>query len=1370
MPRGSATVVSRIYSKQTIKILFALSGNQCAHPDCVNTIIEPATDKSSTIVTAQICHIHPLKPKGSRAKLGLTTQESNACENLILLCRNHHILVDGQHETYPAELLKEWKSVHESKMLQRSRVNWEEIPQELFSSPEFPQELVDQKIKDDVDILQKSQFYVEFDRIRFSESLANSVTSGQLSRGSNSLRASALAWCARFLSEQESNKAEQSLQLAKNLDSSQELDIAEAFIISNKGDKSAALRILADFGAPASWSAAFMIVAHHEGAEKAIDWLNQAGISNDDLNSDGKYFHLAQLLALARWDDTMEVMNTVGDQELKDTPALHHVRAITYLLNVVPNELRTVVRGQLPLNLKSFPLATDSVAINLRQKAHQDFIGAVRSAEKLNCPTAAKIADAYALWLELMDPENPEEGKRRLENELCRPQPSLRLVFLGLQFGIQIEPAKVDGEIERQTALHGGMTGDAAYARFALAFMQETQEGGASYIAQYFDMLSEFLDKKLMQFCQIEMLSNAGLPERANEILNQLLEEGLPDIEESRLRRIISEAEGNDPVAVRKAQYEQTHNLQDLYPLVEILESKQLWDELCIYGNIMFEITHDRVDAERFANALINAGKTEKLVTFLSSNDSLLTQSKTLRILYCLSYYYEGKLLEARSEIVKLSDDWDNPNYRSLHVNLQIALGDWNSLSAYIATEFQRKDRRNAQELLDAAHLAFYIGSRYAKELLFLAAEKGNDDANVLAAAYFLASNAGWENYPEVTEWLHKANVLSSDDGPLQRISLEEVLDKKPKWDNRVSETWRLYSSGQIPIFVAAKLLNKSLIDLTIFPALANQLENDPRHRGCVPVFSGKRQRISLELNKSIGLDVTAMLTLNHLNVLDTALCEFESVLIPHSTMFWLFEEKQKAAFHQPSRFKDAHQIRDLLVNNFLEHFTSSTIANSSLSDQVGDELAKLIAEAEVDRGDNRQRIIVRSSPVYRLSSLLQEEADLTAHESVMSSCLSVVDALKERGQLTAYEENRACAYLQLHEKPWPKQPEISDGAILYLDSLSITYFLHLGIIEKLKDAGFKPIASPITVFQSNELISYEKISGQVEDAIERLRNTINSGIESGKIQLCSRWNADDWGENRILEHPTTLITALAGDCDAIISDDRFVNQYENVDSHCKLVPIYSTLDVLEALTIAGHITHNDQLEYRTLLYQAGYIFIPVNEEELESHLSGSIVKDGNIVESVELRAIRENILYVRMSEWLQLPEEENWLHSTFKVFTRVLKSLWVSEVDIPTVIARSNWLVDQLDIRGWVHRYERARGDSITKIGRGNLIMSILAVTTNIPQEIKDAYWNWAENRILIPIKEQFPELFDWLINQYREEVSDFSSTDLSKVSTNGE
>ena len=211
-----------------------------------------------------------------------------------------------------------------------------------------------------------------------------------------------------------------------------------------------------------------------------------------------------------------------------------------------------------------------------------------------------------------------------------------------------------------------------------------------------------------------------------------------------------------------------------------------------------------------------------------------------------------------------------------------------------------------------------------------------------------------------------------------------------------------------------------------LFPAFANLMENDPRRRVSIPAYSGQRKPLLLDANRQIGMDATTLLTLSYLDLLDEALDAFDTVHIPHSTLGWLFDEKQRVAFHQPSRIRNAHQISRLLNTDALEKLSPTTVPDSDLSAQVGDDLALLIAEAEKSSGDDdTQHIVVRPSPVYRIASLMVEKADLTEHTTVLSSCQSIVDKLRQKGQITtAKVEQKARAYLELQEETMAKSDE----------------------------------------------------------------------------------------------------------------------------------------------------------------------------------------------------------------------------------------------------------------------------------------------------------------------------------------------------------
>ena len=102
--------MSRNYKIKDIKKLFSLSGNQCAEPNCKNRII----GEDGTTVVGEICHITAANTYGPRYNADLTEDERRSYDNLILLCPEHHKLIDNpqNQNVYTESLLKQWKEDH----------------------------------------------------------------------------------------------------------------------------------------------------------------------------------------------------------------------------------------------------------------------------------------------------------------------------------------------------------------------------------------------------------------------------------------------------------------------------------------------------------------------------------------------------------------------------------------------------------------------------------------------------------------------------------------------------------------------------------------------------------------------------------------------------------------------------------------------------------------------------------------------------------------------------------------------------------------------------------------------------------------------------------------------------------------------------------------------------------------------------------------------------------------------------------------------------------------------------------------------------------------------------------------------------------
>lgn len=1234
----------------------------------------------------------------------------------------------------------------------------------------LPKELIDNEIKKQLSNLRQARFFGGFSVSEHSIRLAEKIRSGEFKEGSDSVKSCALAWSARLLAYGEKSAlSDEFLSLATQLGNGPEIIVAEAFRVSANGELENALSKLAGIESCFVRTAAFFIICHHKDATSSIEWLSQSGITLSELDADGKQFLIKKLLELCRWDEAFELTTDLLEEDYQQTPILLEIAAIAHLVKVVPEELKKSVLQQLPFELCTFPLASNADSLKLRKKAVYLFSKCAIAARNLGCTDAANLADDYALWLELCNPESQHSGRRKLEESLRNPAHSLRRLRFALQFGIKLELDKVEQEIQRQEVLSGGGSVDTAMARFSLAFTRENPKEFIDYIDRYRTQIYKHLNFEFVKAIEIEMLVEAGFRRRAEECLNELIEKGLSEAQKDHLIRIIAETTGDDFIETQKTQFEGSGKIVDLAKLVQLLEKKNDLPNLCHFSSLLFQKTQALTDAIRLSKALYEVNRYSDLVELLRKYPEFLDQSDDLQMIWSWALYYLGFFPESEVTLEKLRKKRDYPADRALLVNLTIAIGNWEALLPYVEQEWANREKRQADELIKTAQLAQHIGSPRAKELTYTATVKGMNNAGILAAAYILATNAGWEDEETVVQWLNNAVELSDENGPFVKKTIKNLLDQKPEWDRRVTEIWQQLSNGDLPIFAAATFVNRTLIDMILFPALANLGEQDPRRRVIIPAYSGVRHSLPC-IYQVVAIDATALLTLGYLDLLKKTLEAFTFIVIPHSTLRWLFEEKQKVSFHQPSKIKDAHKLRQLIANGSLKEFNASSKIETELAAEVGEELASLILEAQSkDNGDEKQKIVIRSSPVHRISSLMEEEADLSSYYSNLCSCLSVVTKLKQKGQLTAIEERRARSYLSLHDKEWPYQPEISDNAILYLDDLSVSYLQHTGLLEKLRPAGLEAYISKQVIEEVNTLLSYEQLASKVSSVIEVIKKLLATGISGGKIKIGRMPQFDKRVDPTLIHHPSLEIIDLAVEAEAIIVDDRCLNQYENVDSGSNKTPILTTFDLINALQLRNTITRDETFDCRTKLRRAGYLFVQVKYDELQYYLSASEVVNGCLVETAELKAIRENLLRIRMTDFLKLPKEALWLNGIMQVFSQTLKAQWCPEINEETARARSEWLLRLLDVRGWATSFNNDGGLCMAEQGFAEQILLLFQMPSIIPFEIKKKYWKWLEDGVLLKLQEENPDLYSWLIKRVQELISHAVETILQRRVNSG-
>lgn len=94
-------------------MLWGRSGSRCAMPNCREELVMDATETDDESLIGEECHIIARRPDGPRGDAAVPEEKLDAYENLILLCRIHHKIIDDQANTYSVKYLKKIKATHE---------------------------------------------------------------------------------------------------------------------------------------------------------------------------------------------------------------------------------------------------------------------------------------------------------------------------------------------------------------------------------------------------------------------------------------------------------------------------------------------------------------------------------------------------------------------------------------------------------------------------------------------------------------------------------------------------------------------------------------------------------------------------------------------------------------------------------------------------------------------------------------------------------------------------------------------------------------------------------------------------------------------------------------------------------------------------------------------------------------------------------------------------------------------------------------------------------------------------------------------------------------------------------------------------------
>ena len=844
------------------------------------------------------------------------------------------------------------------------------------------------------------------------------------------------------------------------------------------------------------------------------------------------------------------------------------------------------------------------------------------------------IAD-WRRWLRLMDPndENARNAHDEIRDNLERDNPDVKVMPFAWAFGVSFNSEPLRRYLSRREKL-GGLNKDELCAE-CLLFLTDMDSGTMSgrdflgYLETRQTRLAGVMPDGLLKAVSIDALVTDNQTERARALLAEMCG-GLNDAEALRLSAMIDAHEGLDPRKHLERAYRETNDIIDLRNLVQRLKLAD--DREALLPLLTELVERQRTVANVWDLVVCLNGRPffnhRRIVEILDSNSDLVEQSLDLKAAKAWALFNVGRLSDARELKHQFQNGSHAVNSLVLDINIAVTSGDWERLPAIVEREWPRRDEHTAETLLRLAQIAAHQGQSPSRALMLakLAAEKAPDDPRVLAASYWLHFQLGRDEEAD-RSWLSRAFQLSSaDDGPLWSVDFRTVVTKwMPERPERLAEIEENWLGGEIPTGIVATLLNVPLTRLLIQIPETNADSADRRMSGLVPVVFGGRPSVELEEDWAVGLDITSILVLHYLDLLESVFKVFHRIKLAPDVMQCLFQEQDRVRFHQPSRVRDGQQVRALRNRQWLRVADSPGTPPQATSEEVGRELAALLQLARNDGGR-----VVCVLPIHRPNLLMEKEADTTDWNDLIVSVPDLCGLLHLQGSIDAETHERAQLFLrsQGQVERGNLKTSILDGTI-YLDGLALSYLQSAKVLDRIAAASLDLRIHPDVLGHMDELVRAGKSGEDLAAKIDGIRHVLRSAVESGRAAyLPRRVDPEDPVLNRDDQFATTQsLLAAAADCDALCIDDRFVNSKERfgvTEESERALPITCILDILRCLAGCGRLSPERHWTARHKLRSGGFIFIPFETDELVHWLKATLVENGQLTEGAELRAIRQ--------------------------------------------------------------------------------------------------------------------------------------------------
>ena len=930
---------------------------------------------------------------------------------------------------------------------------------------------------------------------------------GELAGATEAVKNRVRYWAARLCAGN-ADTLEQARGIRSGLSEGQtaeSLVVVDALIAAGAGDRDRAMRFVRHVDEPDARTALFSLLLRFDGPTAALKWCE--GI---DAADQPWYFTLAGWRMWAvhkaqadQWEDAAQGLREV-ERRLGREPGVALIEGTINAALILPHERRSDVFANVPLYPGIAP-NVDPTAESHRARAAACFDYVAANLGELTDKSLRTTVEEWRLWLRLMNPVRQEAQRARDEvrDRMGDGAAAIGLVPFAWAFRFNFDDKSLRTRL-RQSGRLGGLSESEVVAECLL----NESTLGAREFARYLEDHMERLDQAIPPAATTAMLFEAlvrdGQVDRARELVS-----GRAQHLDAPMIRRMNAALDNEASTDRKreleALYDESGSLVDLHNL--IVHLKDVDDRVSLEQRLreMFEKDQSAPNAYELVSFLSRrAADHDSVLAFLDAYPGLVAQDEELRAAQAWALFHAGRLAESREVNEGLLATRRNVNDLMLDVNLGVTGGDWDRLPGIVEREWPHRQDLESEVLMMLARIAGQPGQspERALELARLAASKASEDPRILASAYGIHFELGCDDQAD-PKWLAQAVKHSTDDGPIWRSDLKEMVEQwLPAMRERSERTEQMLFAGEVPMSLAAGILNMPLSRVLLNKRRDGGVRRDARHRPVIPIVSGVRRAMDIENDWAVGVDVTSILVLGQIGLLEAAIDALGHVKIASDAMASLFVERWAVRFHQPARVRQAQQLRRLLDRGQIKVVEESLIASAAAVQEFGVERAALMEACRDDGG-----IVVCAKPLLKAGSLTEQIADISGYEELLFSPADVSAVARRRGGLVdAAMYERAKGFLasqgQIADSDLPDS--ILDGPV-YVDELALSYLQSAQILDAFATGGIDLRVHRRVQEVTNALVEGGEAGDDLAREIERVVAVLRSGFERGAVSVLPR-------------------------------------------------------------------------------------------------------------------------------------------------------------------------------------------------------------------------------------------------------------------------